>query len=167
MAVSTEQPILPSHPNGDFYVSDGYQNSRILRFSNDGKRIGAWGSAGTGPGELNLPHGIAVGADGTVYVADWENLRIQRFDAEGRHLGTWDLNGKVFSLKWTVSGELWGGVAPHDVPAGSEGWLMQLDPANGNVLGHLDAFGHSIEVTPNGEVLTGQQPGFAIVFRPR
>ena len=146
-------------PNGDFYISDGYQNARILRFSKDGERLGEWGSAGTGPGEFDLPHGIALDPDGTVYVADRENLRIQRFDFEGRYLGEWNLNGKVFSLKWTETGELWAGTQPHDVRNGNEGALMRLDPESGKVLGLVEAFGHAIEVTPRGEVLTGALRG--------
>jgi sugar lactone lactonase YvrE len=164
-------------PNGDFYISDGYQNARILRFSRDGERLGEWGSAGTGPGEFNLPHGIAIDPDGTVLVADRENLRIQWFDFEGRYLGEWNMNGKVFSLKWTNSGELWTGTQPADVPNGNEGALMRLDPVSGKVLGLVEAFGHSIEVTPRGELLTGARRsdpgvpltiarGFVILFRP-
>ena len=51
-------------PSGDFYVSDGYGNSRVVKFSPDGKYLLAWGKRGTGPGEFNIPHSIAVDSKG-------------------------------------------------------------------------------------------------------
>ena len=45
---------------GDFYVSDGYGNSRVVKFSRDGKYLLDWGKRGTGPGEFNTPHSVAV-----------------------------------------------------------------------------------------------------------
>src|SRR5690606_4493440 len=66
-------------PNGDFYVSDGYGNSRVVRFSADGHYITAWGEKGTGSGQFNTPHSIAIDSTGRVYVSDRENNRIQIF----------------------------------------------------------------------------------------
>ena len=71
-------------PNGDLYVSDGYGNARVHRFSATGKLLGSWGGPGTGPGQFMLPHGVAVDATGNVYVCDRESDRIQVFTAEGR-----------------------------------------------------------------------------------
>jgi DNA-binding beta-propeller fold protein YncE len=76
-------------PTGDLYVSDGYGNCKVHRFTADGVLVQSWGEPGTGPGQFNLPHGIAVTADGRVLVADRENDRVQVFDAAGRHLATW------------------------------------------------------------------------------
>lgn len=72
-------------PNGDIYVSDGYGNAAVHKFSPDGKQIKTWGSPGTGPGEFNLPHNICCDADGWVYVADRENDRVQIFDGNGKY----------------------------------------------------------------------------------
>jgi DNA-binding beta-propeller fold protein YncE len=72
--------------NGDLYVSDGYGNARVHRFSATGKLLTSWGEPGTGPGQFMLPHGIAVDAGGSVYVCDRESDRIQVFSAEGRFL---------------------------------------------------------------------------------
>jgi DNA-binding beta-propeller fold protein YncE len=72
--------------NGDFYVSDGYGNSRVVKFDSDGKFLMTWGNKGTGPGEFNLPHAIRLDAAGRVYVADRENDRVQVFDADGKFL---------------------------------------------------------------------------------
>jgi hypothetical protein len=71
-------------PNGDLYVSDGYGNARVHRFSAAGKLVASWGEPGMGPGEFMLPHGIAVDATGNVFVCDRESDRIQVFTADGR-----------------------------------------------------------------------------------
>ena len=72
--------------NGDLYVSDGYGNARVHRFSSSGKLLASWGEPGTGPGQFMLPHGIAVDGTGNVLVCDRESDRIQVFTAEGRFL---------------------------------------------------------------------------------
>ena len=72
-------------PNGDLYVSDGYGNARVHRFSPKGRLLASWGEPGIGPGQFMLPHGIAVDRDGRVFVCDRESDRIQVFDAEGRY----------------------------------------------------------------------------------
>ena len=62
-------------PDGSLFISDGYGNARILEYTAGGKRVKAWGSKGSGPGQFRIPHGIAN--DGKVlYVADRENARI-------------------------------------------------------------------------------------------
>jgi peptidylamidoglycolate lyase len=73
-------------PNGDFYVSDGYRNTRIIKFSKDGKYISEFGKRGTGPGEFNTIHSVEVAADGRIYVGDRGNKRIQIFDPNGKYL---------------------------------------------------------------------------------
>lgn len=76
-------------PDGGIYVSDGYGNARVHRFSADGDLLLSWGEPGSGPGQFHVPHGIAVGRDGIVYVADRENSRIQRFAPDGEFLDSW------------------------------------------------------------------------------
>lgn len=77
-------------PNGDLYITDGYGNARVHHFSKDGRRIQSWGEPGSGPGRFAVPHGIAIDADGVVYVADRENSRLQLFSPEGAYLRSWD-----------------------------------------------------------------------------
>ena len=72
-------------PKGDIYISDGYGNARVHKYSPDGKLIGGFGKPGIGPGEFNLPHNIHCDPDGYVYVADRENHRIQVFDGNGKY----------------------------------------------------------------------------------
>ena len=72
--------------NGDFFVSDGYGNSRVVKFDKDGKFLLAWGKKGKAPGEFNLPHAVRIDSKGLLYVADRENNRIQVFDQQGKFI---------------------------------------------------------------------------------
>jgi sugar lactone lactonase YvrE len=84
-------------PNGDFYVADGHgagTNDRIVKFAKDGKLITAWGKHGTGPGEFDTPHGIALDSAGRVYVADRANNRIQIFAPDGKFVAEWKQFGR-------------------------------------------------------------------------
>jgi DNA-binding beta-propeller fold protein YncE len=74
---------------GELYVSDGYGNARVHKFSADGQLLLSWGEPGSGPGQFHLPHGIAVDRAGTVYVADRENSRIQLFTPDGAFVTEW------------------------------------------------------------------------------
>lgn len=77
-------------PGGDLYISDGYGNARVHRFSNSGQLLASWGQPGkSGPGEFHVPHGVWVHTDGRVFVADRENNRIQIFDPDGEYLEQW------------------------------------------------------------------------------
>jgi DNA-binding beta-propeller fold protein YncE len=80
---------LAISPGGELYVSDGYGNARVHKFSPDGRHLLSWGEPGGGPGQFHLPHGIAVDRQGTVYVADRENSRVQLFTPEGKYLSEW------------------------------------------------------------------------------
>jgi DNA-binding beta-propeller fold protein YncE len=75
--------------NGDFYVSDGYGNARVHKYTADGKLLFSWGASGTDPGEFNIAHNIATDKDGWVYVADRENHRVQVFDPNGKFETQW------------------------------------------------------------------------------
>ena len=72
--------------NGSFYVSDGYENSRIIKFSANGKYLFEWGKKGNKQGEFNIPHGIDIDNDGNIFVADRENYRMQVFDSSGKFI---------------------------------------------------------------------------------
>ncbi len=74
---------------GDIYVADGYGNSRVHKYSPDGKLLFSWGAPGTDPGEFNIVHNIATDKDGYVYVADRENHRVQIFDSNGKYETQW------------------------------------------------------------------------------
>jgi hypothetical protein len=81
--------IVPS-PSGDLYVSDGYRNSRVHRFSNEGELKQSWGEPGKlEKEELHLPHSIYVDWQEVVYVCDRENSRVQSFTRDGVFLNSW------------------------------------------------------------------------------
>jgi DNA-binding beta-propeller fold protein YncE len=99
-------------PKGDLYVSDGYGNCRVHRFSPTGELKQSWGTAGGGPGEFYLPHGIAVAPDGRVFVCDRENDRIQIFSSDGEYLTEWTDTQRPTHLVFDAQGrayvsELW------------------------------------------------------------
>ena len=77
-------------PDGAIYVSDGYGNASIHRFTSGGTLIGTFGRPGSlSPGAFHTPHGIWVAQDGRVFVADRENHRLQIFSPEGEFLAQW------------------------------------------------------------------------------
>ena len=74
-------------PNGDIFVADGHggnTNARIVKFTKDGKFIKTWGKKGSGPGEFDIPHAIAMDSQGRLFVGDRQNNRIQIFDQDGK-----------------------------------------------------------------------------------
>jgi len=171
-----EMPDLP-HPfkgaadiafsaNGDVYVADGYGNSRVLVYGSNGKRKFQWGEPGRGDGQFNLVHGITIDAGDLVYVADRENGRIQKFDLNGKHLATWDGLGRIFSLQ-ADNGVLWAVTSRLDEPNYAAGWLKQIDPDNGELLGVISATGtHSVTVRSGCEVTMGEGSFRIVTFKP-
>ena len=75
--------------SGDIFVADGYANSRVHKFSSEGRLILSWGEPGSGPSEFKLPHGICIDGRGRVLVADQKNQRVQAFSQDGEYLTTW------------------------------------------------------------------------------
>ncbi|HWE49811.1 MAG TPA: peptidyl-alpha-hydroxyglycine alpha-amidating lyase family protein [Bryobacteraceae bacterium] len=84
-------------PDGDIFVADGHggnTNARVVKFAKDGTFIKAWGMKGSGPGEFDIPHAIAMDSKGRIFVADRNNNRIQIFDQEGNYLTEWKQWGR-------------------------------------------------------------------------
>ena len=73
---------MMAHPNGDIYVTDGYRNSRVHRFTRDGQLVKSWGTPGKAEGEFHLPHSIAFDPDGKLYVADAGSAAPTTFGAD-------------------------------------------------------------------------------------
>ena len=83
---------------GDIFVSDGYGNSRVVKYDKNGKFITSVGTKGAAPGQLNLPHSITSDAKGNVYVADRSNRRIQVFDNDLTYKTLYDQVGAPWAL---------------------------------------------------------------------
>jgi sugar lactone lactonase YvrE len=84
----------PNHvaiaPSGDIYVSDGYVNARVVHFASGGQFIRIIGGVkGSQPGQLQLPHGVALDSRGRLLVNDSDNKRVSVFDKDGRFVETW------------------------------------------------------------------------------
>jgi DNA-binding beta-propeller fold protein YncE len=81
-------------PNGEIYVAEGHSsaagaNARILKFDRAGELIATWGKKGTGPGEFDQPHALAMDSRGRLFVGDRGNNRIQILDQTGKVLDVW------------------------------------------------------------------------------
>ncbi len=78
-------------PDGSIFVAEGHggDNARILKFSSTGTLVKEWGKKGTGPGEFDQPHALAMDSRGRLFVGDRSNNRIQLFDQEGHFLEMW------------------------------------------------------------------------------
>ncbi len=85
-------------PDGEIYVADGYGNSRIAKFSQDGKFVKDWGKKGKGASEFNIPHVVFLDEGNRVVVGDRENLRVQIFDRAGKLLDEWKDTGAPYGL---------------------------------------------------------------------
>lgn len=123
---------------GEIYVTDGYGNARVHKFSPDGQLLCSWGEPGTGPGQFRVPHGIAVDRHGTVFVADRENSRIQLFSADGAFLAErtdiarpcqiiFDDAGNMFVAELGYRSGMWPGTSP-PFPDATGGRVSVFDP---------------------------------------
>jgi peptidylamidoglycolate lyase len=151
--------------DGSFYVSDGYKNTRVVKFHADGRYDFEWGGKGSASGQFNLPHGIAIGGDGQVYVCDRENLRLQVFDPQGKFLAQWQgpKIGKPYGVELGPKGHLFivdGGMPK--VRAEERGKAVELD-ASGKVVDNFGTgefqLGHDIAVGPDGAVYVADATG--------
>ncbi|WP_417387094.1 peptidyl-alpha-hydroxyglycine alpha-amidating lyase family protein [Gimesia sp.] len=108
-------------PQGTIFISDGYGNSRVMKFAANGKYLGQWGTPGKQPGEFNLPHSIVVDAKNRVLVGDRENDRVQIFDLDGNLLEIWT-GFAPYGMEFDSSGTLF-------VADGRANQVLQLDPS--------------------------------------
>ncbi|RKU19479.1 hypothetical protein C6500_11045 [Candidatus Poribacteria bacterium] len=76
-------------PDGELYITDGYGNARVHKYSPEGELIKSWGQPGTGPSEFDLPHCVRVDPRNRLMVADRENNRIQFFTLDGEYIEEW------------------------------------------------------------------------------
>jgi DNA-binding beta-propeller fold protein YncE len=156
-------------PNGEFYVTDGYGNSRVVKFSKEGKYITAWGKKGTGEGEFNLPHGVAVDRRGRVYVADRENYRMQVFDPDGKFLEQWKHIGSPWGVVITPDESLFmcDGHNNRILKLNLKGEVLGAIGEPGKLPGQLD-YSHHLAVGPSRSIYVAEIKNWRVQkFKPR
>jgi peptidylamidoglycolate lyase len=128
-----EPTDIAIRPDGTFYVSDGYVNSRVALFDRNGKWLQEWGKKGSGEGEFSNPHGLVfVPASTDVLVADRENSRLQLFDRVGKFKKQWtpakdaQTTGRVFCVDADSDGFLYVGIRRADYDTEHTG-VLKLD----------------------------------------
>jgi DNA-binding beta-propeller fold protein YncE len=141
--------MFPS-PSKDLYVSDGYRNARVHRFSSEGELVSSWGSPGhEAPGEFHLPHSLWVDRSGKVYVCDRKNNRIQIFSAAGEFISQWTDLPRVTDIFMDADETVF---VHENGEAGSVPRIKVMDK-EGNILAQWDSGqGHQIWVDSHGDI---------------
>ncbi len=165
--------------DGSFYVSDGYRNTRVVKFDAAGRYEFEWGGKGGEPGQFNLPHGIAVDGRGRVIVCDRSNARLQVFDPRGKFLAEWKgpQIGRPYGVSVGADGHVFavdGGDQGATKP--DRGKVVELD-AEGNLVDSFGSagsgpgqfrLGHDIAVARDGSVYVAEGKGRRVQkFTPR
>jgi len=141
-----------AHPNGAIYVTDGYRNARVHRFTPDGRLVESWGTPGHGQGEFHLPHSIAFDPDGNLYVADRSNKRVQIFTPEGDFRGMWTGMGGPNDITRGKDGNFY--IAEQE--DGDKPAYVCVRDAKGNVLARMESrHVHGVGVDSQGNVYAG------------
>ena len=112
-------------PGGDIFVSEGHGagNNRILKFSKDGKFIKSWGKPGTGPGEFDVPHALAMDSRGRLFIGDRYNTRIQIFDQDGKFLNEFRQFGRPSGIYIDKNDTIYVADSASDAePRTTDGW---------------------------------------------
>jgi peptidylamidoglycolate lyase len=130
-----EPTDIAIRPDGTFYVSDGYVNSRVALFDRNGRWLREWGKKGAAEGEFSNPHGLVFVPGSTdVLVADRENSRLQLFDQAGRFKRQWTgatdapTTGRIFCVAADSDGFLFVGIRRADYDTRHTG-VLKLDRA--------------------------------------
>ena len=156
-------------PDGTFFISDGYVNTRVVKFDKNGKFLMTWGTKGNGPGQFDLPHSIDIDAQRRVYVADRSNSRIQIFDENGKFLDQWRNIRQPYHIMITADQKLW-------VADGVSNKFLEYD-LNGKLLYSWGTYGsfpgafwgvHQFSIDPEGNLYAAETfGGRTQKFRPR
>ena len=144
--------------DGSFYVSDGYENSRVVKFSKDGVYLKQWGEKGTGDGQFRTVHDVTVDNKGRVYVADRENHRVQIFDGDGKLLDKWTGIGSPWGLYYVAKENaiyMVDGYANRIVKLNLEGQILGVLSSYGKTPGKLD-FAHNVAVDSTGAIYVAE-----------
>ena len=140
-------------PSGSIYVSDGYRNSRIHKFTKDGDLIKSWGAPGKSEaGEFHLPHSVMVDREEKVYVCDRSNRRIQIFDSEGEFITMWSGMGGPNNIVQGVDGLFY--ICEQEADGNAR--RIAVRDGDGEVLARWDSrHAHGIWVDSQGDIYLG------------
>jgi DNA-binding beta-propeller fold protein YncE len=152
---------------GHVFVADGYSNARVVEYDAAGKKVREWGKHGSGPGEFDVVHSIAMSPQGRLYVADRENGRVQWFDRRGRFLGEWKSGGRLFAVAFGPRGELYAAVHSKGGPTARAFHVIQIEPASGRIVGKYPMEAHELAVAPDGTLLPATLTGRLVLLKPR
>jgi sugar lactone lactonase YvrE len=153
--------------DGDIFIVQGHTpgprgDARVLKFDKEGRFIKSWGGKGSGPGQFQVAHGIAIDAQGQLWVADRENQRVQLFDADGRFIREIKYAGLPCAFDI--------GRQYVYMVNGFAGQVLRLD-LNGNVLAAVGKSGkgvgefgeaHFIAVSPRDEIYVADSVNAAV-----
>jgi NHL repeat len=149
-------------PNGEIFISDGEStNARVVKYSKDGKFITFWGVKGSGPGQLEVPHSIAMDSRGRVYVANRSNKRIEVFEQNGTYLSQITNAGTPYGLFITKDDLLY-------VVDGTQGnpneFLTVVDTKGGSVVGQINGLTgpHMVSVSASGDIYVAEVRGESV-----
>jgi peptidylamidoglycolate lyase len=161
-------------PDGTFFVTDGYTNTRVVKFDKDGKFLMTWGMKGnepneTRPGYMNTVHAIAIDKNRRIYISDRANARIQVFDENGKFLAVWPGLRRPYSFLMSADQHLW-------VSDGNTQKFLKFD-LTGRLLFSWGTFGqfpggfwgvHQFDVDSEGNLYTADvHVGRPQKFRPK
>jgi 6-bladed beta-propeller len=156
--------------DGTFFVSDGYTNTRVVKFDKNGTYLTAWGTKGTGPSQFRTPHSIATDPDSRrVYVADRANQRIQIFDENGKFLDQWSDIRSAYHIVMTADHHLWvvDGQTDRFLKYDLEGNLLYWWGSHGTFPGSFWGV-HQFSIDPDGNLYAAETfGGRTQKFRPR
>lgn len=138
---------------GNTYISDGYINSRVAKYDTRGDWVMSWGQRGTGPGELNVPHAIAIDNNDNVYVGDRANRRVQVFDTEGKFLRMFTVDVPPPATSRGVAGNRPTGAALAAVTGAPNSLCIPPGPSQVIFVGELAFPGRIFKVSLDGKVL--------------
>jgi streptogramin lyase len=145
--------------NGDIFVADGEGgNSRVVKFSKEGKFIKFWGTKGVGKGEFNTPHSIAIDSKGRVWVGDRGNKRLQLFDQDGKFLDQMTQFGTPASIFITQGDVIYvADPAPEN--------QIVIGTTDGKVLDRIVGLdsAHGVAVDSRGAVYVAESAGKAVL----
>ncbi len=160
-------------PNGDFFITDGYDNTRVVRFSKEGKYLYEFGKNGKGtnpgPNEFNTVHSMVIDAKHRLYVSDRDNSRVQVFDEQGKFIEMWKDIPLPYFLYMDKNQNIW-------IGDGTVHKIMKYD-LNGKLLYQWGTFGrrpgelwgpHAISVDSEGSLYIANAQGNNVAkYRPK